>query len=606
MNLSEKLKHLPDKPGVYLMKDKEGETIYVGKALSLRKRVRSYFQLPVTMAPRLDRLASSIADFEYIVTDSEMEALILECNLIKEYHPRYNVRLKDDKKYPFVKLTAEDYPRLFITRNLKANGSKYYGPYTNVKMLRRTLKLMRELFPLRSCRKAISSKARRTTLRPCLNYDLKQCVAPCAGRVGREEYQNLVKGACLFLEGRREKLVKELTRRMEETSRELRFEEAGRLRDKIEAVKRVTERQKITVLGGGDEDYIAFARQEDEAAVNVFLVREGKAIGQEHFFLKAVKDSSPQEVLTSFLKQYYFRVSSFPREIVLPYDIDEPELISRWLKEKSHHKITLSFPQRGRKKQLLRMVERDARLKLQESILQSKRRKSQEDQSLLELEKFLRLSSLPYRIEAFDVSHIVGKEAVGSMVVFENGHPKKGDYRRFKIKLASGIDDYAMIREVVARRYQRILEERGGLPNLVLIDGGKGHLHSVLDVLDDLGLEEISVAAIAKQFEHIFIKDKSRPVILPRESRGLRLIQEIRDEAHRFAIEFHRGRRGKKISESVLDTIPGVGEKRKRILLTHFGSLEGIRKASAKEIAEVARIGQKLAWQIINRLKSHV
>lgn len=602
MNLAEKLEYLPDKPGVYLMKDKEGETIYVGKALSLRKRVRSYFQSPETMAPRLDRLASSIADFEYIVTDSEMEALLLECNLIKEYHPRYNVRLKDDKKYPFIKLSAEDYPRLFITRNLKANGSKYYGPYTNVKMLRRTLKLMRELFPLRSCRKAISSPSRRTTPRPCLNYDLKQCVAPCAGRVGREEYRSLVKGACLFLEGRREQLVKELTRRMKEAGRELRFEEAGRLRDRIEAVQKVTERQKITVPGGGDEDYIAFARQEDEAAANVFLVREGRAIGQEHFFLKAVKDSSPRELLTGFLKQYYSRGASFPREIVLPHNIDEPGLISQWLKEKSGHKIALSFPQRGRKKQLLRMVERDVQLKLEESILQSKRKKSQEEQSLLELESSLHLSSPPYRIEAFDISHTGGKEAVGSMVVFENGHPKRGDYRHFKIKLSSGIDDYAMIQEVVARRYQRILEERGGLPDLVLIDGGKGHLRSVLDVLDNLGWEEIAVAAIAKQFEHLFIKDKSEPLVLPRESRGLRLIQGIRDEAHRFAIQFHRGRRGKKISASLLDAIPGVGEKRKRALLTHFGSLEGIRQASVKEIGELAGIGEKLAVQIIRKI----
>jgi len=369
MNPAEKLQHLPDKPGVYLMKDGVGKVIYVGKARSLRKRMRSYFQAPETMAPRLGWLVANIADFEYIVTDSEMEALILECNLIKEYRPYYNVRLKDDKKYPFVKLTVEDYPRLFITRNLQENGSRYYGPYTNVGMLRRTLKLMRELFPLRSCRKTISTPGRRPAPRPCLNYHIKQCVAPCAGKIEREEYLNLVKGACLFLEGRREELVRQLTGRMKEASRELRFEEAGRLRDKIEAIKRVTEKQKITVPGGGDEDYIAFAREGDEVAVNVFMVREGKAIGQEHFFLTAIKGSSPEDILTGFLKQYYSRVSSFPREIMLPHEIDESELLSRWLKEKSRHKVTFSFPRRGRKKDLLRMVERDARLKLQESMV---------------------------------------------------------------------------------------------------------------------------------------------------------------------------------------------------------------------------------------------
>ncbi len=604
MDLTEKLKHLPDKPGVYLMKDKEGRTIYVGKASSLRTRMRSYFQTSETMAPRLDRLASSIADFEYIVTDSEIEALILECNLIKEYHPRYNIRLKDDKKYPFVKLTTEDYPRLFITRNLKTDGSKYYGPYTNVKMLRRTLKLMRELFPLRSCRKAISPQARRPGQRPCLNYHLKQCAAPCAGRIGREEYGNLVRGACLFLEGKREKLMRQLTGRMKEEAAELRFEGAGRLRDRIEAVRRVTERQKITVPGGGDEDYIAFAREEDEVAVKVFIVREGKVIGQEHFFLKAVKDSSAQDILTGFLEQYYSRVSSFPREIVLPDKIDDPELIGRWLREKSRHKIALTFPRRGRKKGLLHMVERDARLKLEESILQSRGKKIREDQALLELERFLRLSSVPYRIEAFDVSHLGGKEAVGSMVVFENGRPQKGAYRHFKIKLTSGVDDYAMIKEVVERRYRRILEERAKLPGLILIDGGKGHLNAALQVLEDLGLEDISLAAIAKQFEQIFIKDESRPLILPEESRGLRLLEEIRDEAHRFALRFHRGRRGKKISVSLLDTIPGVGDKRKQILLTHFGSVEDIRKASGEEIAKVAGIGKELALQIIKSLKS--
>ncbi len=604
MDLTEKLKHLPDKPGVYLMKDKESKTIYVGKACSLRTRMRSYFQSSETKAPRLDRLASRIADFECIVTDSEIEALILECNLIKEYHPRYNVRLKDDKKYPFVKLTTEDYPRLFITRNLKTDGSKYYGPYTNVKMLRRTLKLMRELFPLRSCRKAISPPACRPGQRPCLNYHLKQCAAPCAGRIGREEYGNLVKGAGLFLEGKREKLMRQLSGRMKEEAAALRFEGAGRLRDRIEAVRRVTERQKITVPGGGDEDYIAFAREADEVVVKVFMVREGKVIGQEHFFLKAVKDSSPQDILTGFLEQYYSRVSSFPREIVLPDEIDEPELIGRWLRERSRHKIALTFPRRGRKRGLLHMVERDARLKLEESTLQSQGKKIREDQALLELERFLRLPSVPYRIEAFDVSHLGGKEAVGSLVVFENGRPRKGDYRHFKIKLIPGIDDYAMIKEVVERRYRRILEEKGRLPGLILIDGGKGHLHAALQVLEDLGLGDISLAAIAKQFEQIFIKEESRPLILPEESRGLRLLQEIRDEAHRFALRFHRVRRGKKISASLLDTVPGGGEKRKQNLLTHFGSVEGIREASGEEIAKAAGIGKGLALQIKKGLKS--
>ena len=453
MNWQEKLKNLPDKPGVYLMKNSQGETIYVGKAISLKKRVRSYFQSPAArpagracslsadrqdLTGRVKRLRSNIADFEYIITDSETEALILECNLIKEHRPRYNVRLRDDKKYPFVKLTDEDYPCLYITRNLKADGSKYYGPYTNVKLLRKTLKSMRELFPLRSCQRKIGLLAKR----PCLNYDLTQCVAPCSNRVGKEEYQNLVKGACLFLEGRRKELVKELKKRMETASRHLRFEEASRWRDKIEAIEKVTEG--------------------------------------------------------------------------------------------------------GRKRQLLEMVEGNARVRMEEV---ARKGEGVKEAAVAHLQRLLHLPSSPRRIEAFDVSNISGKDAVGSMVVFEEGQPKKSDYRHFKIKLPGIIDDYAMIKEIVGRRYRRVLEEKRRLPDLILIDGGRGHLNSALNILTDLGLKQIPVMAIAKQFEHIFIKESSGPIILSPNSALLLLIQSVRDEAHRFAIKFHRALRRKKLKE---------------------------------------------------------
>ncbi|MCD5401182.1 methylated-DNA--[protein]-cysteine S-methyltransferase [candidate division NPL-UPA2 bacterium] len=445
------------------MKNSEGEAIYVGKARSLKKRVRSYFQSPAArtagragslsadrrdLTGRAERLRSNIADLEYIITDSEVEALILECNLIKEHRPRYNVRLRDDKKYPFVKLTNEDYPCLFMTRNLKDDGSKYYGPYTNVKMLRKTMKSMRELFPLRSCQRKIGSSLDR----PCLNYDLKQCVAPCSGRVGKEEYQNLVKSACLFLEGRRQELIKELKRRMETASRHLRFEEAGRWRDKITAIERITEKQKIAV----------------------------------------------------------------------------------WER---------------RERKPLEMVRSNARVRVEGLGTEAKSRRRDKEEAAAELQRLLHLPSPPRRIEAFDVSSISGKEAVGSMVVFEEASPKKKEYRHFKIKLPRIIDDYAMIREIVRRRYQRVLAERRRLPDLVVIDGGRGHLNSALNILIDLGLEKVPVMAIAKKLEHIFIKERSQPIILSSNSALLRLIQAIRDEAHRFAIKFHRHLRQKKLRE---------------------------------------------------------
>ncbi len=580
--LKKKVNYFPDSPGVYLMKDKGGNILYVGKALSLRKRVKSYFS--PTSNPKIIALTDSVSDADYIVTDSQAEALMLECNLIKKYHPRYNVRLRDDKKYPFIKVSAGSFPYICITRTLKMDGSKYYGPYTSAGAVRKAIKLMKKLFMLRSCKKDIKSPSRT-----CLYYDLEQCIAPCTGKITEEEYGELVHSACLFLEGKAKKLIRQLRGQMKAEGDALHFEKAAIIRDRISALERIFEEQKMVSSSGEDEDYIAFAIEADLACVGLFPVREGKIVGQEQFLLEGVEKSSPSEILSSFVKQYYVSSSFLPGTIFLQEPIDDMELIREWLEEKKGGKVKILIPKRGRRHELIKRLEKNSALRLEE--VTSRR----EEDAVIQLKKLLALEVLPSRIEAFDISQTGGEEAVGSMVVFNGGLPERREYRRFRVQYAPGRDDCAQISEIVLRRYRKVLAGGKELPDLVLVDGGPGQLNSALFSLKELGITDIPVIALAKQYEHVFCEGVSEPLILPPASRALQLMRHIRDEAHRFATGFHRRLRRKKLHESTLDNVPGLGEKRKKLLLNHFQSIEAIKSASAGELEKVGGIGPHLA-----------
>jgi len=592
--IEEKLRQLPDKPGVYLFKDEEGQIIYVGKALSLKKRVRSYFQKS-SFSPRTESLVSQIHDLEWMVTDSESEAYLLESNLIKHHRPRYNIQLRDDKSYPYIKLTISDpFPQVFLTRNPKQDGSQYFGPYTNVKAARKTLNLIHRLFPLRRCKGKLKVRSR-----PCLNYHIKECSAPCVGKITREEYSFLVRGVLLFLRGHYKRLLLQLEREMYKASEEEKFERAAKLRDAIRAIQRLSQTQKVSSFPGEDRDLITLAFDGRDACVLVFLIREGKLIDKKHFLLKVSKKDSGKDILNSFIKEYYSRSSFIPPRILLQYEIDEPASIARWLSEKREGEVKLEVPHRGEKMKLMRLAEENARL-----ILEQERFKDKE-KALSQLKEYLELKEKPLRIEGFDISNIRGKEAVGSMVVFEEGKAKKDEYRRFKIKTVEGIDDFAMLSEVVDRRYQRLLKEKKVLPHLILVDGGKGQLSSCLKVLEKLNLGHIPIIGLAKRFEEVYLPHRSSPLRIREDSAALRLLQEIRDEAHRFAHSYHGRSYAKKLRCSSLDEIPGVGAKTKRLLLSYFKSLNEIKKKSAEELEIVPGIGRKRAEKILEYLREN-
>lgn len=589
----EKLDYLPEKPGVYLMKNSAAEIIYVGKASSLRDRVRSYFSPSRPYHPKIEAVVSSVEDIEYIVTDSDVEALILECNLIKRYRPRYNIRLKDDKRYPYLKITmSEDFPRIFTTRQTKPDGARYFGPYTSTQSVRKTLNLIRSIFPIRNCRLPINGKARRA----CLDYHLHHCSAPCIGATDKEEYQSACEEVCLFLEGKHREILEELERRMEKEAEESHFEQAARIRDRIKSIEIVISQQKMVSPRMENQDIIALAQDEEQACVQIFFVRGGKILGREHFFLEKTPDSTSSEILSAFLQQYYFSTTSIPREILLPVELEDRDILARWLTAKRKGKVEIIIPQRGRKWKLIEMVSQNAQLLLEEQQLKSAR-DGKLDKSVLELQKVLGLGRPPVRVEAFDISNIAGKEPVGSLVVFNNGRPWKEEYRVFKIRTKTTPDDYAMMQEVVHRRYQRVIAEKRELPDLILIDGGKGQLNSVLEVLRELKLDSLPVIGLAKGEEHLYIPGRSEPVIFTNSS-ALHLVQRIRDEAHRFALTFHRKLRREKTTRSVLDEIPGIGEKRRKILLDHFNSLEKLRQASVEQLQQVKGINPRLALAI--------
>ncbi len=538
MKLEERIKSLPQSCGVYLFKDASGKILYVGKATNLAQRVKSYFQAP-SLTPKLNALTSQIRDVDYKVTDNEVEALLLECNLIKEYHPRYNVSLKDDKRYPYLKITKEDFPRVFVTRKVKSDGARYFGPYTNARAIRQTLKLLRTLFPTRTCKRKIGLKPQK----PCLNYHIKRCLAPCAGKISKENYQRIVEEVSLFLKGERSALIKRLGKRMKEVKEALKFEEAIILRNQIQSLEKISARQKVISVKPVDQDVIAFALSPDSACGYLFFIRKGKLIGGEHFFLRGIKDKSKGKILTSLVKQYYYNATYIPKEIILQNEIEERELIRDYLEQKGQRKVRFLIPKRGDKFKLIKLAERNACLALTQKYSTSQQMK---EEVLGELQKALGLRELPFRIEAFDISNISGTLATGSLVVFKGGEPDRNEYRKFRIKRIKGIDDYAMMAEVVGRRYRRLLRERKMLPDLILVDGGKGQLSATLRVLKKLKIK-IPVAALAKEYEHLFIPGRSVSIILAKNSSALYLLKRIRDEAHRFALAYHRKLRKKKI-----------------------------------------------------------
>ncbi len=612
--LGEKLKNLPDRPGVYIMKDETGDIIYIGKAISIKNRVRQYFQSSRGHSPKVRTMVGQIWDFDYIITDSELEALILECNLIKKHRPKYNVLLKDDKSYPYIKITTEEeYPRIIITRKVKKDNNKYFGPYTSPKAVRKTIELIRKIFPIRSCNKKIKQDVCEG--RPCLYFHINQCQGPCQGNVSREEYGAMIKQVDKFLDGKHDDLLDELRLKMIEASNNLEFEKAALLRDRIAAVEQILEGQKIVYTNTReDTDVIAFAQDEVRTVAQLFFIRNGKLMGAEQFVLGETKDTELVEIIASFIKQFYFLSLYIPKVVLIQEEIQDTHIISKWLSDKKGYRVYLHAPKRGEKKELVNMALLNATDALQNIDERLKREMARTEGAVRELAQYLGLDRLPYRIEAFDISNIQGTQAVGSMVVFQGGRPQYGHYRRFKIKGIQGPDDYASMAQVVRRRFKRGLEEKKRLedtgedpvdgkfsymPDLVLIDGGKGQLNIAVEVIRSLGLAHIPVISLAETFDQLYVEGKDSPVILPKNSMVLHLLQRIRDEAHRFAISYHRSLRTKSITHSVLEDIPGIGSKRSKALLKEFGSVEAIKKATLEELSDVKGMNRQVAQNVL-------
>ncbi len=601
-DIKERLNSIPAQPGVYLMRGEAGEVLYVGKAINLRNRVRSYFQASANYSPKVQRMVGSIADLGFIVTASELEALILECNLIKTHRPRYNVRFKDDKRYPYIRITwQEDFPRVQVVRRMKRDGARYFGPYASSAAMHQTLNLLRRIFPYVTCKRKITG----TDNRSCLYYHIKRCMGPCIGAVSKEEYRDMMRQACLFLEGKAEEIVTSLKCRMQSAAERLEFERAASLRDQIQAVEQVISRQRVISTTMTDQDVIAFARDDGETCVQVFFVRTGKLIGREYFLMDGADGVEAQEILASFIKQFYNDTAYVPPEILLPTNINEAQIIERWLLDKRGTKVVLRVPRRGQKRQLVQMVVENATQTLTHLMAKEQLEEDKALAALADLQAQLGLAVLPLRIEAYDISNIQGAMATGSMVVFAEGLPHKSEYRRFRIRAVEGPDDYAMMQEVLRRRFQRaVIREATAedtwsqLPDLIIIDGGKGQLNAALEVLAGYGLEEVPTVGLAKAREEVFKPGEPEALILPLDSPGLQLMQRVRDEAHRFAIAYHRRLRRRQGLASTLEGIPGIGPKRRRALLKRFGSMEAIRQAKLEELAAVEGMNKTVALKV--------
>ena len=594
--VAEKLKLLPEKPGVYLMKNKRGQIIYVGKAIKLKNRVRQYFQSSRNHSAKTIAMVSHIEDFETIITDNELEALILECNLIKKHHPKYNIMLRDDKTYPYLKITLnEQYPRLTTTRRVIKDGSKYFGPYTNITAMKETVKLLRRLFPLRTCK--------HLGERPCLEYHIKRCLAPCARLVKEDVYNEMVHSVCLFLEGKTEDIEKNLTAKMQNLAQNLEFEMAGKIRDQLLAIRQVTEKQKI-LTDTGNMDAIGMATSPYGICMQVFFVRSGKILGRNQFLMTGDMEDNKENALSAFLKQYYNDAVFIPTEILLPLDIKETALLEKWLTEEKSVKTKIITPKRGVKKDIVEMANENAVKYLQDQENKLKDKMARSIGAVYDLQKYLHLTKPPMRMECFDISHIQGSETVASMVVFQDGKPDKESYRRFKINSTEGKpDDFMSMREVTMRRYGKATAKE--MPDLIIIDGGKGQLSSALEIIRGAGHLTVPVVGLAKQFEYIFTEHSSEPVILPRQSDALYLVQQIRDEAHRFAITYHRNLRTKRNKVSLLDNIAGVGAKRRKALFDRFENIANIKNATVEELSSVPGISENIAKSIYNFFRTH-
>ncbi len=598
--IRDRLSALASEPGVYLMKNAHGGVIYVGKASSLRNRVRSYFGTQRGMDGKTRELVADIADFDVIRTDTASEALILENELIKRYLPKYNIMLRDDKSYPFIRITNEPFPRVISTRRVVRDGSRYFGPFTSAGSVHKTLSLLKRLFPYRLCDIEITGDAER----PCLYYHIGRCAGPCISAVNKDEYARIVDNVVAFLEGRGEDLLPNLNAEMERAADDLDFERAAKLRDEIKAIEHVLEHQKIVSDRGKTFDVLALAQGAGgDAGVQVAFVRNGKIIGSEPFMLRGARvDDTPEAVLSSFVTQFYEHAALVPREIVLQVNIEDEEMVREWLSERRGGPVTITVPQRGERKRLVEMVSKSAEENLEQSRLRWLNDQQRMTAAMSELADALSLEGIPRRIECFDISNLQGTNPVASMVVFEDGKPKKSDYRRFKIKTVEGPNDFASMKEVVGRRFKRasrddVTEDWRTMPDLVIVDGGKGQLSAALEVLRELEVD-VPIVGLAKENEEIFVPGRSDPVILPRDAQSLFLVQRIRDEAHRFAITFHRQRRSKSEFRSALDELSGVGPQRKKALLKTFGSIKRIREASIDDLCGVEGIGPSLAQQI--------
>lgn len=611
-NFEEELKKLPKEPGVYIMRDDKDVILYVGKAINLHNRVRSYFRENIGRGPAIDKMVTLIARFEYIVTDSELEALVLENNLIKEYSPKYNTLLKDDKTYPYIKVTVgEEYPRILFSRTMKKDKSKYFGPYTSAGAVKDTIELLNKLYFLRTCNRTLPRDIGLE--RPCLNYHIKQCLAPCQGYVSKEQYREQVDQALDFLNGNYNSILKDLEGKMQAAAEKLDFEAAAGYRDLYNSVKQVSQKQKITDSVGEDKDIIALYQDEAEAVVQVFFVRDGKLIGREHYYMTHVSGSKKPEILGNFVKQFYAGTPFIPRELMLQYEIEDSELIENWLSERKGGRVHIRVPKIGAKEKLVELAAQNAKHTLEQDRERLKREEGRTIGAVKEIAAILGLEHIE-RMEAFDISNINGFENVGSMIVFEKGKPKPSDYRKFRIRTVSGPDDYACMREVLTRRFTHGMEERAELeekdldksygsftkfPDLLMMDGGRGQVNIALSVLEELHID-IPVCGMVKDDNHrtrgLYFHNVELPI--DTRSEGFKLITRVQDEAHRFAIEYHRSLRSKAQVKSVLDDIPGVGPARRKALMRHFKSIEDIKNATAEQLAEIPELKRRAAEDI--------
>lgn len=605
-NIQEELKKLPGKPGVYLMHDEKDAIIYVGKAISLKNRVRQYFQSSRNKGAKIEQMVTHISRFEYIVTDSELEALVLECNLIKEHRPKYNTMLMDDKTYPFIKVTVnEPFPRVMMARRMKKDKAKYFGPYTSAGAVKDTIELIRKLYHIRSCNRSLPKDIGKE--RPCLNYHIHQCYAPCQGYISREEYRKSIDEVVRFLNGNYDPILKELEEKMLDASENLEFEKAIEYRELLASVQKIAQKQKITDTAGDDRDIIAMASEGEDAVVQVFFIRGGRLIGRDHFYLKIAENDTKSEILSSFIKQFYAGTPYIPAELMLPEEIEDQEIIEEWLTTRREHKVRLRIPKKGTKEKLVELAQKNAQMVLKNDKERLKREEGRTIGAVKELEKILGLTGI-IRMEAYDISNTNGFDSVGSMVIYEHGKPKRNDYRKFKIKSVQGPDDYASMNEVLTRRFEHGLRERqdesetGGFqafPDLIMMDGGRGQVNIALEVLEKLNLH-IPVCGMVKDDNHrtrgLYFNNVELPI--DRNSECFRLITRIQDEAHRFAITFHRQLRSKGQVHSILDDIPGVGPARRKDLMRSFENIEAIRNATVDDLKELPSMNEKSAQEV--------